>query len=299
MIIETHNLTKRFGRTDAVNGVSLAVPEGATVALVGANGAGKTTTLRMLANLVRPDSGEAMVLGVDSRRLGPAEYARIGYVSENQKLPGWMRVDAFFAYLRPLYATWDTGLEDELRRSLDLPADRKIAHLSRGMRMKLSLATALAFRPALLLLDEPLSALDPFVRNQVMSGLLASTEGATILMSSHELTEIEGVATHLAFMAGGRILVQDTLEAAGRRFVDVTAGFAGDPDKAGAYERSWLSPRWSGRTLRFMTTAYGGDESALRKDLTTRFGPLAHLSAAPLSLREISTALIGAHREDQ
>ena len=87
MIIETQNLAKKFGRHDAVSGISLSVPEGATVALIGANGAGKTTTLRTLMNLLEADAGEARVLGVDSRRLTAREYSRIGYVSENQKLP--------------------------------------------------------------------------------------------------------------------------------------------------------------------------------------------------------------------
>src|SRR5262245_15374694 len=180
MIIETHNLTKTFGEIDAVNGISLGVPEGATMALIGANGAGKTTTLRMLMNLLEADAGEALVLGVDSRRLTAREYARIGYVSENQKLPPSLTIEQFFAYLRPLYATWDRTVEDDMRRRFELPPCRKLGQLSHGMRMKVCLAAALPHRPALLVLDEPLSGLDVLVRDEVMGGILAYSEGVTV-----------------------------------------------------------------------------------------------------------------------
>ncbi len=297
MIIETHNLTKRFGRHVAVDNVSLSVTEGAIVALVGANGAGKTTTLRLLMNLVRADSGEATVFGVDSQHLRAPDYARLGYVSENQKLPPGLTLDQFFAYLRPLYPTWDHEREGEIRRRLDLPADRKLGQLSRGMRVKAAVAAALPYRPALLVLDEPLSGLDPLVRDEVLEGLLANADGSTILISSHELTEIEGCATHIAFMDKGRLVVQDSLEELSARFRSVTAGFTEDPKRAASLPDSWLTPEWTGRTLRFTYAAYVGDED-LRRTLTSLLGPLAHLSTEPMSLRETSKALIHAHRKE-
>ena len=127
MIIDTDNLTKQFGEHDAVNGISLSVPQGATVALIGANGAGKTTMLRILMNLLTADAGEARVFGVDSRRLSTREYSRIGYVSENQKLPPSLTTEQFFAYLRPLYSTWDRTVEDDMRRRCDLAPVRRSA----------------------------------------------------------------------------------------------------------------------------------------------------------------------------
>jgi len=297
MIIETRNLTKRFGRHMAVDGVSLSVPEGAIVALVGANGAGKTTTLRLLMNLIRADSGEAKVLGVDSQHLGVPEYARLGYVSENQKLPSGLTLDQFFAWLRPLYATWDREREAEIRRRLDLPADRKLGQLSRGMRIKAALAATLPYRPALLVLDEPLSGLDPLVRDEVLEGLLANADGTTILISSHELTEIEGCATHIAFMDKGRLVIQDSLEDLAARFRNVTAGFTEDPKHAASLPESWLTPEWTGRTLRFTSAAYTGDDD-LGRTLTSLLGPLAHLSTEPMSLRETSKVLIRAYRRE-
>ncbi len=106
-VIETVGLARRFGHLDAVNGLNLQVPQGSTFALIGPNGAGKTTTLKVLVNLLKPTAGTATVLGTDSRRIGPAVLQRIGYISENQRLPDWMTPSELFAYCRPLYPTWD------------------------------------------------------------------------------------------------------------------------------------------------------------------------------------------------
>ena len=229
MIIESHLLSKRFRKAEAVSGVSLRVPEGSVTALVGANGAGKTTLMRLLVNLLPPDSGEARVLGVATAALGAADFARLGYVSEGQLLPNGLTVEQYFDYLRALYPKWDRKREDEVRRAFDLPPTRKLGQLSRGMQMKARIAGVLPYRPALLVLDEPLSGLDPLARDEVLEGLLANAEETTILLSSHELTEIEGCATHLAFMDQGRLLVDDSVEELSGRFRDVTAGFVNDP----------------------------------------------------------------------
>jgi len=171
-MILVNKLSKRFGRMDALQNLSFAVPEGSAFALIGANGAGKTTTIKVLMNILEPTSGHANVLGVDSRKISPRELAEIGYVSENQDMPARLTVSQFLAYLRPFYPTWDRALEKSLLRQLRLPADRKIADLSHGMRLKMALACALPFRPRLLVLDEPFSGLDPLVRDEFMEGLL-------------------------------------------------------------------------------------------------------------------------------
>jgi ABC-2 type transport system ATP-binding protein len=297
VIIETRNLTKKFGQHDAVSDVSLRVPEGATVALIGANGAGKTTTLRMLMNLLEPDAGEARVLGVDSRRLTAREYSRIGYVSENQKLPHGLTTEQFFNYLRPLYSTWDCTIEDDVRQRFELQPDQKLDRLSHGMRMKVCLTAALPHRPALLVLDEPLSGLDVLVRDEVMGGLLAHSDETTVLVSSHELAELESCTTHIAFMDKGRLVVQDSLEHVAARFREVTAGFAGVRKVAERLPETWLTPEWTGRTLRFTTSAYTGDEE-LSRMLTSMVGPLSHLSTEPMSLRDTSRALMRACRKE-
>jgi ABC-2 type transport system ATP-binding protein len=297
MIIESQNLTKRFGGLAAVDNVSLSVPEGAIVALAGANGAGKTTMLRVLMNILQADSGQARVLGVGSQDLRAAEYARIGYVSENTKLPLGLNVEQFFAYLRRLYPTWDGEREAGIRRQFDLPADRKLGQLSRGMRIKAALASVLPYRPTLLVLDEPLSGLDVLVRDEVLEGLLANVEETTILISSHELAELEGCATHIAFMDKGKLVMQDSLEDMSARFRDVTAGFADEPARAVSFPKTWLSPEWSGRTLRFAIADYTSDDD-LSRSLSSLIGSPVHLSTQPMSLREMSKALMRAYRSE-
>src|SRR5581483_5950806 len=135
---------------------------------------------------------------------------QIGYVSENQKMPGRMTVAKYLAYLRPFYPTWDRALEADILGQLRLPPDRKIKDLSHGMRMKMALACALPFRPKLLVLDEPFSGLDPLVRDEFMEGLLQQAGEMTVLISSHELAEIEGVASHIAFLDRGTLLFQES-----------------------------------------------------------------------------------------
>ncbi|HEY3841104.1 MAG TPA: ABC transporter ATP-binding protein, partial [Bryobacteraceae bacterium] len=186
-VIRAIDLTKRYRKVAALDGLNLDIPGGSIYGLVGPNGAGKTTALKTLMNILKPDAGRAEVLGVDSRNIGPREFARIGYVSENQELPDWMTVEYFMAYLQPFYATWDASRAGELLRQFDLPLDRQLRHLSRGMRMKAALASSLAYRPSLLVLDEPFSGLDPVVREDLIEGIIESAQETTILVSSHDL----------------------------------------------------------------------------------------------------------------
>jgi ABC-2 type transport system ATP-binding protein len=295
VIIETQGLTKKFWRHDAVQELSLTVPEGAVCALVGANGAGKTTLMRMLVNILKPDSGSAKVLGVDSRRLAPADFCRIGYVAESQELPDRLSVANYFQYLRALYPDWDAAYERELRADFELPPGRPLGKLSRGMRMKAMIAGALSFRPKLLILDEPLSGLDPLARDEVMSGMLSQAGETTILISSHEIAEIEGGTTHVAFMVRGRLLFQESAESLSARFRDVSltleAPVTGQPLPV-----SWVNMRRDGPTVTFTDTAFT-DDRMLRELVETRLGRCHYLEASAMSLREISKAAIRATRE--
>jgi ABC-2 type transport system ATP-binding protein len=212
-IIETRNLSKTYGRFAAVHELNISVPNGSVFALMGANGAGKTTVIKILLNIISPTRGTATVLGAESCAIGPAILAKIGYVAENQVLPLRMRVNDFFEYLRPCYADWDRSLEEEIRGQLALPPNRKIGELSHGMRMKMALACALSFRPKLLVLDEPLSGLDPLARDELIGGFMHQASETTILISSHELDEVERFATHVGFLHEGRLLFQGSVGA--------------------------------------------------------------------------------------
>jgi ABC-2 type transport system ATP-binding protein len=209
--VETTGLDKTYGPLSALRGLDLSVEEGSVFALLGASGAGKTTFIKVLLNIIAPTRGSARILGVDSRAIGAGVLADVGYVSENQALPARLRVADFFAYLRPCYAGWERALEDELRSKLELPAHRRIGELSHGMRLKLALACALCFRPRLLVLDEPLSGLDALARDEIIAGFMGQAGRTTILISSHELDEVQRFATHVAFLHEGRLLFQGSM----------------------------------------------------------------------------------------
>ncbi len=296
MMIEIEGLWKRFGRFDAVSGLDLSVPEGSAFALIGANGAGKTTTIKTAMNILEPDRGRIEMMGVDSRRLGPGDYARIGYVSENQDLPGNLTVAQFLAYLRPYYPTWDRALEAEVLGQSHLPPGRKIRNLSHGMRMKLALAGALAFRPKLLILDEPFSGLDPLVRDEFMELLLGQIGETTLLISSHELGEIEGVATHIGFIDQGQLLFQESLEDLSARVREVHVTLEGDPVLPAAPPADWLDLKISGSVVSFVDTRF--DEARLKAEAAAVLGPARHIDIRPVELRTIFTTIARSIRRE-
>lgn len=290
MIIDVQNVNKVYGKVNVLRDLSLQVPEGSAFALIGTNGAGKTTTIRMLVNIIKPDTGSVNVLGMDSRALTYQNYLQIGYVSESQLLPARLTIEQYFDYLRPLYANWDRGFEKMLRKKLELPASRALNKLSHGMRMKTVLVAALAFRPKLLLLDEPLSGLDSLVRDEVIEGLLDQAGDSTILISSHELNEIENFTTHLAFMANGEMWFQQSIENLRERFRDVIVILSEQKDVPSDCPKSWMFPKISGHSLQFVDSEYRGDDN-LYKQLSQCFGAVQFETQA-MTLRDITKVLI-------
>jgi ABC-2 type transport system ATP-binding protein len=293
-MIQVHDLWKVFRHHDAVRGLSFSVPEGSAYALIGANGAGKTTTIKVLMNILEPTHGSATVLGVDSRRLSLRQLNQIGYVSENQELPERLSVAGYFDYLRPFYPNWDRPLEESLRDQLQLPPERSIGALSHGMRMKMVLACALPFRPRLLILDEPFSGLDPLVRDEFMDGLVSQAGEMTILISSHELGEIEGFATHVAFLDEGRLLFDEPMDQLTARFRRVRVTFDHPAEPPHEIPPDWLHLSVAGNVVEFMDTRFSEDHS--RERLRLFFDGIRAIDADPMPLRSIFTTLARAAR---
>ncbi len=294
MVIESHGLSKTYRRFEALHDVNLRVPEGSVFALIGPNGAGKTTTIRTILNILKPDAGEAYVLGTRSTLLRPGDYEQIGYASESQRVPERLYVAQYLQYLRSLYSNWDETLERDLLRQFDLPPDRRLKDLSHGMRMKLLLIGALAFRPKLLVLDEPLSGLDPLVRDEVVNGLLQQAQDTTILISSHELTEIESFTTHVAFMQSGHLLLQESIETLQDRFRSVSVRLSAVKTLPSPLPAGWLSPQIAGHQLQFVASQFAGEQQ-LYENLTAHFGAVS-VQAEPMNLRSIANALMQEHR---
>lgn len=211
------NVSKRFGRTQAVADLTLEVRRGEIFGFVGENAAGKTTTIRMLLGHAKPNSGTVRVLGHDPRdnRRAHELMARIGYLSETRAMYEWMRVREIIDFCASLHqARWDSGYAEQLRDEYDLDPQMQVRHLSRGKRALLMLLLAVAHHPELLILDEPSSGLDPLARREILEQLIRviQQEGRTVFFSSHLLDEVERVSDRVGFMNRGRLVAHESLE---------------------------------------------------------------------------------------
>ena len=206
--IEVRGLTKAY-RDFTLNGLSFELPEGCILGLVGENGAGKTTTMRLLLGMTKPDGGEASVLGTEiSADLTPVK-EELGVVLDEPGIPWCMTAQQAGKMLAGLYKSWDAAAYDALLKKLTVPVNKPYQELSRGNRMKLGIAMALAHHPKLLLLDEPTSGLDPVVRDEVVSLLSDFTreEDHAILISSHIVSDLEKLCDYIAFLHKGKLML--------------------------------------------------------------------------------------------
>src|SRR5690242_470430 len=213
-LVEIRGLTRRFGAKVALEDVSLLLPAGSVLGLVGENGAGKTTLIRHVLGLLKAQKGTVRVFGRDPVGDPVGVLSRIGYLSEGGELPEWMRVGELMRYAQAFYPTWDEAYAEELRGQFGLDPAARIKNLSKGQRARAGLLVALAYRPDLLLLDEPSSGLDPLVRRDILGAIIRTIadEGRTVLFSSHLLGEVERVSDRVAMIRAGRILFCDALE---------------------------------------------------------------------------------------
>jgi ABC-2 type transport system ATP-binding protein len=253
-IVETRNLSHRFGGVDALVDVELDVPEGALYALLGPNGAGKSTLLQILMGLRRPTAGHARVLGRDAARLDARDRAAVTYVAEGHPLPAWMRLEELEAYLAPLYPAWDRALAADLRRRFALDPRRKVGTLSRGQRMKAALLCALAPRPRLLLLDEPFTGMDALVRDELVNGLLeaAGGEGCTAVLCSHDIGELEALADWVGFLDAGRLTLSEPMDALRERIKRVEVVSRDGAGLPAPLPAGWMGVQRSGPRISFV-----------------------------------------------
>jgi ABC-2 type transport system ATP-binding protein len=212
--IRTEKLTRRFGRLEAVHEVDLRVPAGSVYGYLGRNGAGKTTTIQMLMGLLLPNSGAISVMGFDPFKQDVAMKRVVSYVPERVHMPEWMTVGDLLAFGAGVHPHWDKALAESLRCRLELPVDRKLGQLSRGMQGKAALLSALASRPRLLILDDPTMGLDALVRREFMESIVGALgeTGTTVFFSSHLLEDVERVADWIGILHEGRLVVQASLE---------------------------------------------------------------------------------------
>jgi ABC-2 type transport system ATP-binding protein len=200
-----------------------------------------------------------------------------------------MRVGALLSYLRPFYPTWDRQLEAQLVRRFVLPLERKLKDLSRGMQMKVALASSLVYRPKLLILDEPFTGLDPLVRDELIQGLLACSGQVTVFVSTHDLAEIESIATHVGYLDNGRLLFSERLAALLSRFREVEVILDAPAPARISWPATWLQLDVSDKRVRFVDSEF--DAGLAPQRIHAAFDHVRELSFTPMSLRSIFVAV--------
>jgi len=286
--IQVRNLTCYFGRTCALDDVSLEVPRGGVFGLVGENGAGKTTLIKHILGLYRPEAGSVLVLGRDPAADPVGVLSHIGYLSEHLDLPLWMRVSELIRYTAAFYKTWDPSYAEELRVQLDLDPGARLKNLSKGQQAKAGLLVALAFRPDLLVLDEPSSGLDPVARLDILETILRAVgeEGRTVFFSSHLLDEVERISNRVAMIHRGRITLCGDLSAIRQSHYYWTVHFNSTPARAPDWD-GLLQVQGSGSDWEL---AWCGSVGSVRETLQQARAEV--VQQRPMTLNEIFLARI-------
>ncbi len=259
--IESHQVSRRYRRNWALRECSLSVPAGRVTALVGPNGAGKTTLLNLAAGLLRPTAGRVTVLGGE-RPGSDAARARIGFVAQDAPLYRHLPAGDMLRLAANLNLNWDHQRAVGRLAALGIPLTRKVGALSAGQRAQLALTIALAKRPELMVLDEPLATLDPLARHDFMASLMAAVaeDGLTVVFSSHVITELERVADYLVVLNQGRLQVAGPVDELVARH-RILVGPAGELP-AGSARYSVVQARQAGAQAQLLVRAVTTGEPA-------------------------------------
>lgn len=282
-------VSRRFRKTVALDHVTLEIPAQQIIGLAGRNGSGKTTLLRHMTGYCLPDAGECQTFGVPTPSLGSAELSRIGMVDQADMLIPWMTGHQLLRYVASFYSRWDRDLEASLVRDLELDTSAKVGTLSPGNRQKLALVVATGHHPELLLLDEPLSALDPIARQAVLGMLLDrfSCDAMTIVISSHMLRDIEPVINRLVCLEQGRVVADEELDVLRDRYAEwiVTSPSGLLP---AAFDDPWVVSAQGGPSrMRLQVRDAGAHRSAVE----ARYG--ATVEVRPMNLEMLFPVLVG------
>jgi ABC-2 type transport system ATP-binding protein len=214
--IQLRNLTKTFpGGSVGVTSLNLDIKPGTVYGLMGRNGAGKTTTIRLLMGLLRPDSGEARVLGEDLRYASRSLRSKVAYVSQSEQMPGWMTLRDLSRYVSNFYENWNKSFAEDLAIRWGISSLQPVGSLSGGEQRKAAIILALASNPEVLILDEPAAGLDPLSRRELINeviGVLNRHTDATILFSTHIISDLERVAEWVGIMERGRLVMHRALD---------------------------------------------------------------------------------------
>ena len=286
LVIETADLRKQYGGVEVLRGLSLQVPAGSIYGFLGPNGAGKTTTIKILLGMARPTGGQARVFGLAADAPQPSVEIRrrTGFVGDDKDLYNYMTVAEMIRFTAPFFPRWRADLEQRYLRKFELPPDRKVKTLSRGMRTKLALLLALCRGAELLILDEPTSGLDPAMTEEVLQALVGHVAGEelTVFFSSHQIAEVDQIADHVVIIDRGRAVVTGALDDLRERYRRIQLVFDSDAPavtfRAPGVERA----QRQGRVLTVLSSA--GSEQIVEE--ARALGPVS-VDVVPVTLKEI------------
>ncbi len=231
-VIETQGLTKRYGSFTAVRSLNLRVHGGRITGFLGRNGSGKSTTIRMLLGMTHPSAGTATLLGrpIGDEKANCEARQHVAYVGEDKQLYAYMTVEQLIRFTRSFYSDWHEETHLRLLRQYQLPKDRKVKALSKGMRTKLALLLALSRRPELLILDEPSEGLDPVSIEELLQEMVtASANGTTVFFSSHQISEVERIAEQVCIVDKGQLVADLAMDDVRQDYRRITLGFSEVP----------------------------------------------------------------------
>ena len=285
-VIDTTDLHKRYGGVNALRGLSLQVPAGSIYGFLGRNGAGKTTAIKVLLGMARPTSGQARVFGLaaDAPAASVDIRRRTGFVSDDKDLYDYMDVDGMIRFTAAFFPRWRADLEKRYLRAFELPLDRRVKALSRGMRTKLALLLALCRGAELLVLDEPTSGLDPAITEEVLQALVshAAGEEMTVFFSSHQIAEVEQIADRITIVDRGRAVVTGSLDDLRERYRRIELVFDGEAPSPAFRAPGVERVRRKGRVLTVQSSA--GAERIVEEARALR--PVS-VDVVPVTLKEI------------
>jgi ABC-2 type transport system ATP-binding protein len=283
--IETRDLTKRFGAIGAVTALNMRVGRNQITGFLGRNGAGKSTTIKMLLGMTHPTSGTGTLLGrsITDPRQNMEARRSVAYCGEDKQLYAYMTVQQLMRFTASFYPDWRSEVATRLLDQYQLPLDRKVRALSKGMRTKLALLLALARRPSLLILDEPTEGLDPVSIEQLLETLVGLPgEGATVFFSSHQISEVERIADRVCIIDRGRLAADLSLDEIRQDHRRITLGFAHQPPEH-VFEMPGVQHiKTSGRQV--VLLASHGTEAIVE---WARSRDAVAVDVAPVSLREL------------
>ena len=286
LIIEAAELQKNYDGVTALRGLNIQVPAGSIFGFLGRNGAGKTTTIKILLGMVRVSGGHASVFGlpVDSQTASVDIRRRTGFVSEDKGLYDYMTVESMIRFTAAFYPRWRSDLEKRYLRAFELPPDRKVKALSRGMRTKLALLLALCRGAELLILDEPTSGLDPAMAEEVLQALVAhvASEEMTVFFSSHQIAEVDQIADRVAIVDRGRVVVAGALDDLRQNYRRIQLVFDGEAPVPVFHATGIERVRRKGRVVTVLSSA--GAEPFIEE--ARALNPMS-VDVVPVSLKEI------------